>query len=133
MIVQGVDINKFDEKQLMAIEILAQPKRKGMTYEEIAEHVGVDVRTLFRWRQKPEFVEAITKRAMLNLHTDLPEVFDANLRRAKVGEVRSVELIYKLLGLLVHKTEDVTPNKGDDNESIREEINSLKKILDFEE
>jgi len=120
---------KFGDKQILAIEILSQPKRGGLLYSQVADAVGVDEKTLFRWRQNPEFVEAITRKAIMNLHADLPEVFSATLNRAKAGEVRSVDLLLKLVGLMVDKAEIEVAEKGNSNEDIAEDIKRLKEML----
>lgn len=124
------ELQKFNEKQRLAIEILAKPARGGMTYLEIAEYVGCDEKTLYRWRQNPEFAEVVTKRAMMNIAEDLPEVFNANLKRAKSGEVRSVELLYKLLGLLITKSEvEVEDKTSKDTDTMKAEIDAMREKL----
>lgn len=128
-LIKGVDFMNFGDKQILAIEILSQPKRGGLTYDEVAAAVGCDAKTLFRWRQDPLFVEAITRKAIMTLHSDLPEVFGATLTRAKNGEVRSVELLYKLLGLLVDKAEVEVEEKGNSNIDVAADIAELKKLL----
>ena len=45
---------RLTEKQMMALELMTSGL--GLTYKEIAEAVGVDVRSLYRWRNEPEFV-----------------------------------------------------------------------------
>ena len=45
---------QLTEKQMMALELLMSGK--GYTYKEICELVGVDVRSLYRWRHESEFV-----------------------------------------------------------------------------
>lgn len=128
-LIKSVDFTKFGDKQILAIEILSQPKRGGLHYDQVAEAVGVSPRTLYEWRQRPEFVEAITRKAIMNLHADLPEVFSATMTRAKAGEVRSVELLYKLLGLLVDKAEIEVEEKGGTIESVSDDIKRLKEML----
>lgn len=45
---------RLTEKQLMAIELLTCGK--GMKYKEISEAVGVNPKTLWEWRNCPEYV-----------------------------------------------------------------------------
>ena len=125
-----LDLTKFSEKQCMALEMLCQPKRGGKTYLEIAAELEIDEKTLYRWRQLPEFVEAITGKAILRLHENLPDVFDAMLRRAKAGEVRCVDLMFKLLGLMVDKKEvEVEVEAGDSILDVAADIERLKAML----
>ena len=65
---------KLTEAQYRAIVLLSQPKKGGLTYAEIAEEVGVDERTLRRWRNKDEFNEELKKAIMRDTLDRLPEV-----------------------------------------------------------
>ena len=42
-------------EQYEAIAYMVQPKMDGLTYDEIAERIGVDERTIRNWRKTPEF------------------------------------------------------------------------------
>jgi transposase-like protein len=44
---------QLNKKQRLAIELLTSGK--GMTYKEIAEEVGVNPKTLWDWRNLPEY------------------------------------------------------------------------------
>ncbi|RAV03036.1 phBC6A51 family helix-turn-helix protein [Paenibacillus sp. YN15] len=46
----------LDERHYRAIEMLTRVPR--MNYEEIAAELGVDRRTLYRWRERPDFQRA---------------------------------------------------------------------------
>ena len=65
---------RLNEKQIAAIEYLALPKRGGLTYEQIAKEVGVNERTLNRWRNEDYFNEALNRRIVRSLSDRLPEV-----------------------------------------------------------
>ncbi len=67
---------KLSEKQIAAITILAQPKRGGMTYDQIAEEVGVSRQTLYEWRQNA-FNDELKRQIMRNTLDRLPEVMDS--------------------------------------------------------
>ena len=45
---------KFTIKQRKALELLTCGK--GLTYKQIAEEVGVNPKTLWEWRNRPEYV-----------------------------------------------------------------------------
>lgn len=68
---------KFNEKQWAAITILAQPKRAGLTYEQVAEKVGIARSTLQEWRKDDDFNEEIKRQIMRNTIDRLPEVLDS--------------------------------------------------------
>lgn len=63
----------FNEKQLLAIELLARAEYDGMTQQQIADEVGVSDRTLRRWNQDKKFKDAVGKKSM-ELITELSPV-----------------------------------------------------------
>lgn len=52
------------EKQKRAIELLTCGK--GLTYKQIAEEVGIDVKNLYRWRSSPDFAQFQEELARIN-------------------------------------------------------------------
>jgi hypothetical protein len=50
--------NSLNERQLAAIEMLLQ----GKPFSEVAASVGIDPKTLYRWRQDEVFSEALNAR-----------------------------------------------------------------------
>lgn len=65
---------KLNEKQIAAIEYLSQPKRAGMTYEQIAEAVGVSDVTLYKWRKDDTFNDELKREIVRKTIDRLPEV-----------------------------------------------------------
>ena len=63
----------FNEKQLLAIELLARAEYEGMTQQQIADEVGVDARTLRRWKNDQRFKDAVGRKSM-ELITELSPV-----------------------------------------------------------
>lgn len=63
----------FNEKQLLAIELLARAEYEGMTQQQIADEVGVDARTIRRWNQDKRFRDAVGRKSM-ELITELSPV-----------------------------------------------------------
>lgn len=57
----------------------------------------------------------------------------ANLKAAKKGHVKQIELIYKLLGMLIDRQEvEQTVKDKRDNDSIQKDIERLSALLDEE-
>ncbi len=127
--VKIVDYSQFDERQRLAIQLLALPNRGGLTYEQIAEKVGVSIRQFYRWRHMDAFKDAVVNTAMENLKDDLPEVFAANLRQAKDGNAKHIELLYKLMGMLIDKQEVQVEEKQQDNKSVKADIDAMREKL----
>lgn len=63
----------FNEKQLLAIELLARAEYEGMTQQQVADEVGVDPRTIRRWNQEKSFKDAVGRKS-IELITELSPV-----------------------------------------------------------
>lgn len=55
---------RLSSKQQMALELLTCGK--GLKYKEVAEQVGIDMKTLWRWRNEPEFAHFQERLQQLN-------------------------------------------------------------------
>lgn len=80
---------KFTKKHLEAIELFAQGK-KGT---EVSDEIDVIPGTLSRWKQDPEFVQAIYLRAKDLLKDALPEIYKALVVKATAGSYPHARLI----------------------------------------
>lgn len=127
-----VDLTQFHEKKITAIGLLSQPDKAGFSYEEVAEQCGVSVRTLHRWRNDKQFKLAVAEQSLENVREVLPNVLNAHIQRAEGGNMKAIELFYKLFGLLVEKQEIEqsvgSSDKG--NDELAEELDSLRSLLD---
>lgn len=119
---------RLTEKQIAAIEYLALPKRGGLTYEEIAEKVGVARSTLSEWRKNDTFNSELNKRIIQLTQDRMPEVFEAAIEG--IIEDRNAAIFRTFLqahGLLTDKVEVDTGSKGADIDAIRAEIGAIKR------
>ena len=67
-------MERLSPQQIAAITILALPNRAGLTYEQVAEEVGVTRMTLSRWRKNDVFNKEF-KRTIMNSTLDrMPEI-----------------------------------------------------------
>lgn len=114
------------EKQL-AVELLAIPSQNN---RDIADRCGVSVRTLYRWQaEDKDFKKALEAKRFEYLAEILPTVIGVNVEKAKSGDIRHIELIYKLVGLLVKKKQ-VEDNGGImTNEDIRQHLQRISEEL----
>ena len=128
----AVDLKQFTEKQITAIGILAMPNRGGLSFEEVADKAGISERQLHRWRKKPEFKQAVIDQSLANVKEVIPNVLSAHTKQAESGNVKAIELFYKLFGLLVDKqeiTQDVTTrDKG--NEDLSNELDDIRNLIE---
>lgn len=128
----AVDMTQFTEKQITAIGILAMPNRGGLSFEEVAEKSGIGIRQLHRWRKLPEFKQAIIEQSLNNVKEVLPNVLKAHQKQAESGNVKAIELFYKLFGLLIEKQEIETTvtNRDKGNDDLEKELSDLKGLID---
>ena len=90
---------KKNPTKTLAIELLAL--NPTLTVEKIANKVGVTVKTIYMWKQDPNFVEAIYDRYMLEFGLEIPSVLNSMVREAKEGNVQAGRLVLEHSGRLV--------------------------------
>ena len=83
----------FNEKQVEYLKFLTNPENKlvGYTEVQIADILGVDIRTLYNYRKDAKFREAINKETFLKSSDDLPDQWtdltSMSLARGKYKDV----------------------------------------------
>ncbi|WP_342540060.1 helix-turn-helix domain-containing protein [Heyndrickxia sp. FSL K6-6286] len=70
-------LKSLGAEHYLAIQWLAQPKKGGKTYKEIAEICGVHVNTLDNWRRDDLFIRELKREMVRNTLDKLPAVLDA--------------------------------------------------------
>lgn len=95
---------RFTAKQLKAIEMLARPDNE-LTLQEIADELGINQSTLWRWRRNEDFQKAVTELAYSCLKDELPRLFKSLADKAIGGNVKAMELMLKYAGNYVEKIE----------------------------
>ena len=90
---------KKNPTKTLAIELLAL--NPALTVEKIATKVGVTVKTIYMWKQDPNFIEAIYDRYMLEFGLEIPSVLNSMVREAKEGNVQAGRLVLEHSGRLV--------------------------------
>jgi hypothetical protein len=76
---------KLNKIQLEYLKLLTDPEMKlrQLAEPDIAEILGVEKRSLYNYRQDPEFREAVNKETMLKAADDLPDM---------IGDLRNMAL-----------------------------------------
>lgn len=115
---------KLSDKQYAAITYLSIPKRGGLTYEGVAEAVGVDVRTLHNWRKRDDFNDEL-KREIVRVTLDkLPDIM-ASIPGHIIedGNAALFRTLLQAHGLLTEKHEvEAKGSVGVDVDAIRERM-----------
>lgn len=93
--------------QLKFIEWLALPKqhRQPETVELLAEQLGINAVTLYRWKKQDGFQDAVNTLARTTVGARLPEVYGALLREAEKGSFQHIKLTLELSGDYVERSE----------------------------
>lgn len=72
-----------------------------LTNKEIANKVGVSVESVNKWRQDPNFIDAVYDKYMLKFGLELPNILDAVVREATSGNMVAARLALEHSGKLV--------------------------------
>ncbi|MCC2250379.1 helix-turn-helix domain-containing protein [Virgibacillus sp. AGTR] len=119
---------KLTDKQIAAIAIISQPKRAGMTYEQIADEVGVTPRTLYTWRNEERFNKALKNKIMNDTIDRLPEVM-ASVPDHIIdqGNAAMLRTLLQAHGLLTEKHEVTSANNDSrDIDEMKAELAEFK-------
>lgn len=100
----------ISEKQAIVAELLATQDLHKMTYQEIAEKVGVHERTIYRWKQKKEFIDyqiEIADELMREFYVESMALLRSTLRNTRNEKtiLKGIELVMKQQGKLKDTTE----------------------------
>lgn len=113
--------------------VLAIYGKGNKSWEEVADELGISVRTLFRYRQKPHIKTAIREVALEELEAEVPTITKALMKNVKKGDFRSIELAIKMLGMLQEKQVIETTIKDErmkySETELRQEIEEIERQL----
>lgn len=118
---------KLNDKQYAAIAILSQPKRGGLTYEQVADTVGVHRDTLLQWRKSDAFNDELKRQIMRDTIDRLPEVM-ASVPDHIIndGNAAMFRTLLQAQGLLTEKVEVTDGVKSTDMDAIRADIERMR-------
>lgn len=119
---------RLNELQLAAIEFLSVPKRGGLTYEQIANKVGVSAVTLYKWRHNDDFNDELKREIVRKTIDRLPEVMEAVPDIIiNDGNAAMLRTLLQAHGLLTDKVEvDNKTGTDSDIESMKAEIERIR-------
>lgn len=114
------------------------PKGERKTLAEIAEEVGINKRTLYNWRQNPDFTRYMAALSDGELAT-FRSLADSQLIKLIKGTsnngvpaIRALELFYKLEGRLVERSVVATNEKDVQPKMTRAEASEeLEKLNEY--
>lgn len=127
--------NSLSAQQRRCAEILAFNDEYRMSHEQIAEELGVNVRTIYRWKKEREFIEyqnELAEKAMDSFLAKAYEIIrEISLKgKSDSAKLKALELLLKNRGKLtdVQKAEvDIKDQRSQD--AIEDEIERLRREL----
>lgn len=111
----------LNTKQKRALELLTCGL--GMTYREICEQVNVNEKTLWRWRNEPEYAEFQAELKRLNdirWHAAEDAARDAAIKLCREGNQKMVQFILQNLGY-------------NPTQKVEAEVSSTEYVINIEE
>lgn len=115
-------------EQLKAIALIVSRDVNGMTYKQIADEIGVAESTIFRWKEKPHFVEELNRQAELMQKAFLSEAYNrlrgiiTNPHTADNNVLKALELFMKNQGKLKTVEEATVEVKKESAEDILKDL-----------
>jgi len=94
--------------EYMAWSALSRGERRPAKESEIAAKIGVDDRTLRRWKQLPGFWDGVRNEARANLRSSIGRIYDALIKEAEAGSYQHVKLALEMLGEHTDKVQHIT-------------------------
>ncbi|KKO54503.1 phBC6A51 family helix-turn-helix protein [Paenibacillus sp. DMB20] len=116
------------QEQYDAIAYMALPKKGGLTYDQLAEKIGVHRATIFEWKKNPAFEAELKRQMIRNSQDKLPELIESLADIAiRDGNAAMAKLALQINGLLTEKVEVETKDSGGtDIDALRQRLEAFK-------
>ena len=98
--------------------------REPPVLKQWCEQNGVDRVTTWRWRQDPDFRQAVAERVRGWFVTEMPDVVRKVIDRAKEGSAKHAELIFRHIGEIWHGGEEERQNDDQGGMRVYEAVRS---------
>ena len=95
------EVTKLKKKpsKVLAVELLVYNPELSM--QQIADKLCISNACLEKWKQDPNFVDAVYDKYMVSFGLEIPMVLDSMIREAKAGNVQAGRLVLEHSGKLV--------------------------------
>lgn len=130
-----IDYRYFSKQQIKAARLMATTEEK-MTIEEIAKAVGVDKRTIYRWKNEKKWAEMYNELCQQDMAEFLSEANKHLKKSIRSNSVKGLELYYKMQGMLIDRKEvtkdmslEITTIEGKTNDQLRKDALEMEKKL----
>lgn len=125
---------KLNDLQIAAITILAQPKRGGLTFKQVAEQVGVSEQTIHNWRKNDAFNDELKREIVRTTIDRMPEIM-ASIPDHIIndGNAALFRTLLQAHGLLTDKVEVNTKTDGTTADELKAQVERLRSRTKTEE
>ena len=95
------EVTKLKKKpsKVLAVDLIAYYPE--LSLQQVADKVGVSKACIEKWKQDPNFVDAVYDKYMVSFGLEIPQVLDSMIREAKAGNVQAGRLVLEHSGKLV--------------------------------
>ncbi|MBX2860983.1 MAG: hypothetical protein KTR14_07100 [Vampirovibrio sp.] len=93
-------VNLLSTQQHQAIYLMSSLLYHNLTFGDIAQRVGVDRKTLYRWRQDATFIAALDTARFSHMRLGVREIDRHIMTLARQGNMSAIRLYYKMFGYL---------------------------------
>lgn len=101
----SIDLNKYSKEKVLAAQLLSSKDENGLTDAQIAKEVGVDQRTIARWKLDALFIDLLLYYSELSMESFTAELYSKLKASVRQGSTRGMELALKNRGKLIDKKE----------------------------
>ncbi|MFB5192025.1 phBC6A51 family helix-turn-helix protein [Alicyclobacillus fastidiosus] len=99
-----IEMPDMKDWQKAAIVLLSTKPDHKMTYEQIAEELGISTVTLYQFRQRSEVHQALLNFNLARVIDRIPAVTEAMVKKSvDRGDPLAAKLIFQIAGLLVER------------------------------
>jgi len=104
-VLPSIDLDKYSSEKILAAQLLSTKDETGMTDANIAQECQVDLRTIYRWKLDPLFIDLLLYYAEISMESFTTELYSQLKRSVRQGSTRAMELVLKNRGKLIDKKE----------------------------
>ena len=121
----SINLDNYTPEKILAAQLISNKDENSMTDSQISSECGCDLRTLYRWKNTPEFIELLLHFSELSMEAFTSELYGQLKRAVRQGSTRAMELVLKNRGKLIDKKEV----SGNLNLSVEQTLSLTQDVL----
>lgn len=121
----SINLDNFTPEKILAAQLLSNKEENGLTDAQIALECGCDLRTIYRWKASPDFIDLLLYYSELSMESFTSELYGQLKKAVRQGSTRAMELVLKNRGKLIDKKEV----SGQLNLSVEQTLSLTQDVL----